>query len=179
MINLFSKKEKDKISQYDKFSVIVIWFFISFSFLIFLYSYWQSTTQLSMFFSGHYLNYYIISLISFCFWIVALFFKKNIRNNIAMIAISIVTGIYLVELSLYYYYLGAGSGGGMGVARFKASTEQGESPDGRSKIDVLIDLKQKKIISLRLMLIFFIIQKLLPTGNILFGLITSIGLLHL
>jgi hypothetical protein len=146
VINLFSKKEKDKISQYDKFSVIVIWFFISFSFLIFLYSYWQSTTQLSMFFSGHYLNYYIISLISFCFWIVALFFKKNIRNNIAMIAISIVTGIYLVELSLYYYYLGVGSGGGMGVARFKASTEQGESPDGRSKVDVLIDLKQKKIV---------------------------------
>jgi len=132
-----------KLKRY-KVSWMLTWVFLGTSILIFLYALWQSEIRLSTFFDGHYMNYYIASFFGVVFWGTVLRLRDETRAKIVMVVTSVTITLYLLEVILHAYAGGVGVGG-MGMSRSKASIKTGESPDLRTRLQVIQDMHAKGI----------------------------------
>ncbi len=113
----------------------VINLFIFISLLLLFYIFYKDFVINNESYKNYYDKYYIVLIVIISFWlIVRIFFSETIKIYLIIISLSIVLGIYLIELyfsNLTYTF---------------HNSKQIENYDLRTKIEVLEDLKKEDVV---------------------------------
>jgi hypothetical protein len=113
---------------------VVAWLFLIVSILLLLVVYYRAEITFHGRFNNKYLKYYLISIFGFCFWLVTLFLKDEIKLNIVMVTTSLVAGMYLIEI-------GCKLMAPVELNLVKAARKAGIEIDTRTRYQVYQDLK--------------------------------------
>lgn len=92
--------QKTKNLKRDSWSKVLNWLFLLGAIAIFLYTFYRAEVTFNGERADTYTKYYVISLTLISFYALALRAKNEIRLSIVMISISVVSVIYLVEISI-------------------------------------------------------------------------------
>jgi hypothetical protein len=129
-----------------KFARVIAWLFLVLSILLLFYTYyraeifllrWTNLVNASFNVPGTYFKYYVISITGILFWGMVLRLKDEIKVISTMVALSLLVGLYLVEISLNFV-----APAPYGLKKLKASLA-GLEFDTRSKLKVYLDLKDE------------------------------------
>jgi hypothetical protein len=125
-----------------RFKVVrsVAWLFLLASLLLLVYTYYRAEIVYHGKNDAHYFNYYLISLAGVIFWGVVLRLKDEIKLNIEILFVSMVVGVYLVEMVLNIISPGKTAALASSSHRVEAAKEAGVIFDTRSKNKVYHDL---------------------------------------
>ena len=94
-----SQKKLEK-KRYFSFSKAFSWLFLLGFLALLPYIYYRMEIINSGMMNERYINYFIFAFAGIFFWVLVLNLKEEIRNNILMVFISLVIGLYLVEAIL-------------------------------------------------------------------------------
>lgn len=125
------KIKRNKIYQ---FSTLMSWFFLLASLLLLIYTYYRSEIIFGGDVGGYY-TFYIISLTSIVFWVIILRLRQAFRANVVAIFISLILGVYLIEVGLIFLGLGQ-----LNKDRALVAASIGVEYDKRKKLKVIEDL---------------------------------------
>ena len=129
-----SKQQEGKtIYQFTRWAS---WFFFFFSILLFIYAYYRAqVTEMDF----RYFKYYLIALTGILFWAIVLRLQEDIRANIVTLVITLILGLYLVEVGLTLLGLEQRQPSDR-VDVIKRAAELGVKYDERTKIQVIEEL---------------------------------------
>ena len=77
--------------------------FLVLSIQLLIYVFYRSEVVFHGWFSDVYLKYYLISVFCILFWILVLRLRDEIKLNVIMVTISLVTGIYTAESYFHFF----------------------------------------------------------------------------
>tara|TARA_B100000767_G_scaffold97440_1_gene93532 strand:+ start:472 stop:1854 length:1383 start_codon:yes stop_codon:yes gene_type:complete len=129
-----SKQQEGKtIYQFTRWAS---WFFLVASILLFIYAYYRAqVTEMDF----RYFKYYLIALTGILFWAIVLRLQEDIRANIVTLVITLILGLYLVEVGLTLLGLEQRQPSDR-VDVIKRAAELGVKYDERTKIQVIEEL---------------------------------------
>ena len=129
----------EMIPKRFKFARRANWIFLVGAILSPVYIYYCAKIANQGNFSEHYFKYYMISLVGILFWGGALWLKDQIKLNIVMVVVSLMIGVYLVEVVLSFI---APSIGYSNIYKLRqaAAKADGVEYDTRMKYQVYRDL---------------------------------------
>jgi len=151
-MNEINKEHENVAEKPMQFSKGVVWLFLAVSILSLIYAYYRSGFELHVSFY----KYYIIFTAGAFFWGVVLRLREEIRANIVLVATSLLVGLYLMEIILYFLGYGYFSI----PTRQWTSIEQGVELDAHStKLQVIRNLRNGGVDAFPALQPFEIIQK--------------------
>jgi lysophospholipase L1-like esterase len=129
-----SKQQEGKtIYQFTRWAS---WFFLVASILLFIYAYYRvQVTEMGF----RYFKYYLIALTGILFWAIVLRLREDIRANIVTLVITLILGLYLVEVGLILLGLEQRQPSDR-VDVIERAAELGVKYDERTKIQVIEEL---------------------------------------
>ena len=86
-------KEHNKYS----FSKLMTWLFLTGSVILLAYVYYRSEVYFMGNRDGIYLKYYLVSILGIVFFLVILFLREKVRENVITIVLSLIVSVYLIE----------------------------------------------------------------------------------
>ena len=120
-----------------KFANLMVWLFFGLSLFLVACVFWRSEIYYGGILRGAYFYFYLLSLSATLFWGVALRLKSEIQLNLVMSSISLIAGLYIVEIYLAFIETYA--------ALPTAAKKAGVSFDTRTKMEVIRDLKEEGV----------------------------------
>jgi hypothetical protein len=129
----------ETISKRFKFARWITWVFFAGSILLLAYIYYRSEIHHHSHSNHKYLKFYWVAVAAILFWAVVLRLKDEIKLNIIVAAISLIGGIYLVEMALTF------ASPFFEMNRQVAAAKAGVEFDTRSKFQVYRDLKNEGV----------------------------------
>jgi len=114
--------------------------FLSISIVLLIYAYYRSEIFYHGLKGNQYFKYYLISLSGIFFWGFVLRLKEKLRANIVLLTISLIVGLYFIEVLLNSVIISQ-----LTPDRIKIASDLGIRFDQRSKLEVLEDLNDNGI----------------------------------
>jgi hypothetical protein len=87
-----------------RFARVMTGFFLVLSIQLLIYVFYRSEVVLHGLENDIYLKYYLVSVFGILFWILVFRSRDEIKLNVVMVTISLVTGIYMVEFYFHFFH---------------------------------------------------------------------------
>ncbi|MBT5552028.1 MAG: hypothetical protein HOJ79_16295 [Nitrospina sp.] len=131
-------EKSDALPKRFKFSKAMAWLFLFSSFYMLMYTYWRSEIVNMGVLRAYYDSFYLIGSLGALFWIIVLRLRDEVRLNLVIASISLIVGVYAVEILLSFTYP-------MSTSNRFAAQKAGVAYDTRNAWEVVRDLRKKGV----------------------------------